>query len=306
MKKTVIVIFGPTGVGKSKTGVELAKLLNGEIISCDSMQVFSDMNIGTAKITIEEMQGVPHHLLNVVSPKEEFSVGAYVKLANQKIEEIFERGKQPIIVGGTGLYINALARGYDFGNTEKDEEIRNKYKQILEEKGNTFLYEILKNKDENVAKKIHENDTKKIIRALEILENKKNNENIEKNNKKIENKYNYLIFGLNLPREEMYENINNRAKKMFEEGLVSEVKNLLKSGLTLENQSMQGIGYKEVVSGLSENKTEQEILELIQRKTRNYAKRQLTFMRGIKELVWVDAKNSVKQILEVLSEQQNN
>ena len=135
MKKTVIVVFGPTGVGKSKTGVNLAKKLGGEIVSCDSMQVFKGMDIGTAKITKEEMGGVPHHLLDVVSPKEEFSVGEYVKLANQKFEEIFERGKQPILVGGTGLYINALVNGFDFGNTSKNEEVRNKYKAILEEKG---------------------------------------------------------------------------------------------------------------------------------------------------------------------------
>lgn len=297
MKKTIIVIFGPTGVGKTKTSIEIAKKLNGEIVSCDSMQIYKKMDIGTAKITKEEMGGVPHHLIDIVSPNEEFSVGEYVKLANEKFEEIFERGKQPILVGGTGLYINALTKDFDFGNASKDEEIRNKYKAILEEKGKEFLHNVLKSKDEEIAKRIHENDTKKVIRALEILENGKKIEEKQEQSKK----YNYLIFGLNTDRERIYENINKRAKEMFKNGLIEEVKNLQKQGLSLENQSMQGIGYKEVVVGIEEGKTTDEILELIQRKTRNYAKRQLTFMRGIKELIWIDSKNAVQEILGVIN-----
>lgn len=299
MKNTVIIIFGPTGVGKTKTAVELAKKLDGEIISCDSMQVFQKMDIGTAKASEEEKQGIAHHLLDVVSPFEEFSVGQYVELATKKIDEIFKRGKQPIIAGGTGLYINALINNYDFGNAEKDEKIREKYKKILEKNGNEFLFNILKEKNPEIAEKIHQNDTKKIIRALEKIENKNNNK------KEIKNNYKYLIFGLSLPREQIYENINLRAKKMFESGLEQEVDSLLSLGLSLENQSMQGIGYKEIIQGREIGMGKDEILELVQRKTRNYAKRQLTFMRGIKNLVWIDAKNATNEILERINGKQN-
>ena len=303
MNNTVIIIFGPTGVGKSKTAIELAKKLDGEIISCDSMQVFSQLNVGTAKVTDEEKQGIVHHLLDVVSPSEEFSVGQYVQLAREKIKDILQRGKQPIVVGGTGLYIKALINNYDFGNAQKDENIREKYKKILEEKGNEYLYNILLKKDENIAKKIHFNDTKKVIRALEIIEN--NNKILEKNDFNEKINYNYLLFGLFLPREEMYEKINQRTIAMFKNGLVEEVKNLIKSGISEKAQSMQGIGYKEVVLGLKENFSEEEMIKLIQQKTRNYAKRQLTFMRGMENLIWVDAKNSVKEILEVINGNRN-
>ncbi len=303
MNNTVIIIFGPTGVGKSKTAIELAKKLDGEIISCDSMQVFSQLNVGTAKVTDEEKQGIVHHLLDVVSPSEEFSVGQYVQLAREKIKDILQRGKQPIVVGGTGLYIKALINNYDFGNAQKDENIREKYKKILEEKGNEYLYNILLKKDENIAKKIHFNDTKKDIRALEIIEN--NNKILEKNDFNEKINYNYLLFGLFLPREEMYEKINQRTIAMFKNGLVEEVKNLIKSGISEKAQSMQGIGYKEVVLGLKENFSEEEMIKLIQQKTRNYAKRQLTFMRGMENLIWVDAKNSVKEILEVINGNRN-
>lgn len=296
MEKTVIVIFGPTGVGKTKTAVEIAKKLNGEVISCDSMQVYKSLDKGTAKATKQEMQGITHHLIDVVSPFEEFSTGQYVELARQKIDEILLRGKQPILAGGTGLYINALVNNYDFGNANKSLEIREKYNKILFEKGNLFLFNILKNKDEKIAEKIHPNDTKKVIRALEKLEN---NLNCEK--KELNNEFNYLIFGLNLPRQQIYENINLRAKKMFDEGLVQEVKNLLKLGLTKQNQSMQGIGYKEIIDGIEEGKTQEEMLELVQRKTRNYAKRQLTYMRGLKNLVWIDANNAVCEIMEAIN-----
>lgn len=295
MENTVIVIFGPTGVGKTKTAVELAKKLNGEVVSCDSMQVFSKMDKGTAKATKEEMQGIPHHLLDVVEPWEEFSVGKYVELATKEIEEIFKRGKQPIIAGGTGLYINALINNYDFGNAKKDEKIREKYQKILEKYGNIYLFNILKERNSEIAEKIHPNDTKKIIRALEIIENKKNSE------KEIKNNYKYIIFGLNLPREQIYENINKRAKQMFDNGLEKEVDDLLALGLTLNNQSMQGIGYKEIIQGRESNMSRNEIIELVQRKTRNYAKRQLTFMRGIPGLIWVDAKNTTNEILEELN-----
>lgn len=294
MERTVIVILGPTGSGKSKLSISLAKKLGGEIVSCDSMQIYRGMDIGTAKISKKEMENIPHHMIDIVEPNEEFSVGEYVKQAKKIIAEIFERNKVPIVVGGTGLYVKALAQNYDFGFAEKNLEIREKYKKILEEKGNEFLFNILNEKDPEIAKKIHLNDTKKIIRALEKIENKKNLE------KDLEiQDWEYLIFGLNLPREELYRRINLRTEKMFEEGLEKEVSNLIESGVSQKAQSMEGIGYKQVIYAKENNLTRKELIGLVQQKTRNYAKRQLTFMRGIENLIWVDAKDAEKKILEV-------
>ena len=294
MERTVIVILGPTGSGKSKLSISLAKKLGGEIVSCDSMQIYRGMDIGTAKISKKEMENIPHHMIDIVEPNEEFSVGEYVKQAKKIIAEIFERNKVPIVVGGTGLYVKALAQNYDFGFAEKNLEIREKYKKILEEKGNEFLFNILNEKDPEIAKKIHLNDTKKIIRALEKIENKKNLE------KDLEiQDWKYLIFGLNLTREELYRRINLRTEKMFEEGLEKEVSNLIESGVSQKAQSMEGIGYKQVIYAKENNLTRKELIGLVQQKTRNYAKRQLTFMRGIENLIWVDAKDAEKKILEV-------
>ena len=294
MERTVIVILGPTGSGKSKLSISLAKKIGGEIVSCDSMQIYRRMDIGTAKISKKEMENIPHHMIDIVEPNEEFSVGEYVKQAKKIIAEIFERNKVPIVVGGTGLYVKALAQNYDFGFAEKNLEIREKYKKILKEKGNEFLFNILNEKNPEIAKKIHLNDTKKIIRALEKIENKKNLE------KDLEiQDWEYLIFGLNLPREELYRRINLRTEKMFEEGLEKEVSNLIESGVSQKAQSMEGIGYKQVIYAKENNLTRKELIGLVQQKTRNYAKRQLTFMRGIENLIWVDAKDAEKKILEV-------
>ena len=294
MERTVIVILGPTGSGKSKLSISLAKQLGGEIVSCDSMQIYRRMDIGTAKISKKEMENIPHHMIDIVDPNEEFSVGEYVKRAKKIIAEIFERNAVPIVVGGTGLYVKALTQNYNFGNTEKNLEIREKYKKILKEKGNEFLFNILNEKDPEIAKKIHLNDTKKIIRALEKIENKKNLE------KDLEiQDWEYLIFGLNLPREELYRRINLRTEKMFEDGLENEVSNLIGSGVSPRAQSMEGIGYKQVIYAKENNLTREELIGLVQQKTRNYAKRQLTFMRGIENLIWVDAKDAEKKILEV-------
>ena len=294
MERTVIVILGATASGKSKLSISLAKKLGGEIVSCDSMQIYRRMDIGTAKISKKEMGNIPHHMIDIVEPNEEFSVGEYVKQAKKIIAEIFERNKVPIVVGGTGLYVKALAQNYDFGFAEKNLEIREKYKKILEEKGNEFLFNILIEKDPEIAKKIHLNDTKKIIRALEKIENKKNLE------KDLEiQDWKYLIFGLNLPREELYRRINLRTEKMFEDGLENEVSNLIESGVSPRAQSMEGIGYKQVIYAKENNLTREELIGLVQQKTRNYAKRQLTFMRGIENLIWVDVQDAEKKILEV-------
>ncbi|MDD4111385.1 MAG: tRNA (adenosine(37)-N6)-dimethylallyltransferase MiaA [Clostridia bacterium] len=297
--KKVIIIFGPTGVGKTKLSIELAKELNGEIISADSMQIYKDMNIGTAKITVEEMENIPHHLIDIKEPNEEYSVGEFVQDAKEKITEITARKKVPIIVGGTGLYIRALVEGYDFFEVEKNNEIREKYQKLIEEKGNEFVYNILKEKDIEWANKLHPNNIKRIIRALEIIEinekSLKNTEKMQENSKNNEINLNYLIFGLNMDREKLYERINFRVEKMFKEGLINEVKTLLETGIKKDSQSMQGIGYKEVIEGLDNNLSESDIMELIKQHTRNYAKRQFTFMRGIKDLIWIEAGESEKE-----------
>lgn len=292
----VIVIFGPTGIGKSKTAVNLAKELNGEIISCDSMQIYKGLDVGTAKISCDEMDGIKHHLIDIIEPSDQFSVGDYVVLAREKIKDIISRKKVPIIVGGTGLYINALKNNFDFGNAGKSDEIRKKYEIVLKEKGKDFLYNLLKEKNPSRAEKIEKNDTKRVIRALEIEENKKEIVNEKEDN------YQYIIFGLSAEREKIYDNINKRTEKMFNDGLIEEVKKLMDSGVKKDAQSMQGIGYKEVISGLENGNSIDEIKELIKRKTRNYAKRQLTFMRGMKDLIWVDASCATQKILEVLNE----
>lgn len=292
----VIVIFGPTGIGKSKTAVNLAKELNGEIISCDSMQIYKGLDVGTAKISCDEMDGIKHYLIDIIEPSDQFSVGDYVVLAREKIKDIISRKKVPIIVGGTGLYINALKNNFDFGNAGKSDEIRKKYEIVLKEKGKDFLYNLLKEKNPSRAEKIEKNDTKRVIRALEIEENKKEIVNEKEDN------YQYIIFGLSAEREKIYDNINKRTEKMFNDGLIEEVKKLMDSGVKKDAQSMQGIGYKEVISGLENGNSIDEIKELIKRKTRNYAKRQLTFMRGMKDLIWVDASCATQKILEVLNE----
>ncbi len=292
----VIVIFGPTGIGKSKTAVNLAKELNGEIISCDSMQIYKGLDVGTAKISCDEMDGIKHHLIDIIEPSDQFSVGDYVVLAREKIKDIISRKKVPIIVGGTGLYINALKNNFDFGNAGKSDEIRKKYEIVLKEKGKDFLYNLLKEKNPSRAEKIEKNDIKRVIRALEIEENKKEIVNEKEDN------YQYIIFGLSAEREKIYDNINKRTEKMFNDGLIEEVKKLMDSGVKKDAQSMQGIGYKEVISGLENGNSIDEIKELIKRKTRNYAKRQLTFMRGMKDLIWVDASCATQKILEVLNE----
>lgn len=293
--KKVIVIFGPTGIGKTSLSIEVAKKLDGEIISADSMQIYKDMNIGTAKITKNEMQNIPHHMLNIVSPKEEYSVGEYVKDVKKIIGEIFSRKKTPIIVGGTGLYINGLINNYEFENAPKNEEIRSKYINIAEEKGKDFIYNLLKKENPIRAEQIHPNDVKRVIRALEITEIKKISD--EKHSPKKEKDsldYEYIVFGLNMDKEKLYSRINARVDEMFEEGLMQEVENLLESGVKKENQSMQGIGYQEVIEGLENNLNEKEIKDLIKQHTRNYAKRQLTFMRKIKNLEWLDVNNNTK------------
>ncbi len=300
----ILIITGPTASGKTAFALSCAQKFNGEIISADSMQIYRYLNIGTAKATTQEQSQVPHHLIDILEPNEEFSVQQFVELAQEKIAEIVQKGKLPIIVGGTGLYIKSLIYPYSFGKTAKNEQIRAHYNQILNEKGRDFLFEILQKKSAEKATKIHKNDTKRVIRALEILSNnptEKGTVNLEENGQP---RYNYVLVALDFSRDELYDRINKRVEKMFDEGHLDEVQALIKAGkINQNNQSMQGIGYKELFD-LFANKTNLETTkDLIKRNTRNYAKRQFTFFRGLENVFWLNLKKEgTTKALKLLQE----
>ena len=300
MKPKILVICGPTASGKTSLGIKCAKKFNGEIISADSMQIYKKLDIGTAKPTKEEVSQAQHHLIDIVEPNEQFSVGEYSKLAKDKIIEITSKGKLPIIVGGTGLYIKSVLYPYTFANAPKDLEIREKYNKILEEKGKEYLYELLKEKDIDATLKIHANDTKRVIRALEIAETSQKTKT-EQTDKFDEMLYDATIIVLDIPREELYERIDYRVDLMVEDGVVEEIKNLLaKNIVSKDSQSMQAIGYKEFFPYLENKGTLIESIELLKKNTRNYAKRQLTFFRPFKEAKWFNPLTQEKEILDYI------
>ena len=266
-----VFVLGPTGVGKSEFAIKLAKLFNGQIISADSVQIYKDLNIGSAKITPEQMQDIKHFCIDILQPNEEFSVYDFVSLTRQLISKINAEGCLPIVVGGTGLYVKALLEGYDFGGSGRNSE----YRKELWEKDAQQLHDMLKKIAPQRAEQIEVNDKKKIIRALEIAEfgnqPKSNGTDI-----------NFLALALNMERQSLYNKINNRVDQMLKEGLIEEVESLKNKGLTEENQSMKGIGYKEVLWYLDGKIDKMQMTDLIKQHTRNYAKRQLTYLRGMK------------------------
>jgi len=250
MKPTVYVIGGPTASGKSKLAVELAKKINGEIISADSMQIYKDMNIGTAKVTEDEMQGIKHYLIDFVSPEERYSVSSFKKDAENAIEEILRKGKTPVIVGGTGLYIDSLIYGIEFQDEEIDTKYREKLNEIAEKEGLEELYNKALSIDPEAMKKISVNDRKRIIRVLEIYEKTgKTKTELEKESRKNEVKYNYKVFAITMDREKLYSRIEKRVDLMLEAGLIEEVKGILEKYSCFPT-AMQGLGYKEVVEYL--------------------------------------------------------
>ena len=277
LKEKIVVITGPTAIGKSDLAVEIAKIFNGEVISADSMQIYKGLNIGTGKITVEEMQSVRHHLIDVVMPNEEFSVSDFVEKAKATITDIISRGKLPIIVGGTGFYLNGLLNGYNFSTTAKNDEIRQKWNNVCNEKGKEYVYEKLKEVDPVSATQINVNDSKRVIRALEIYETTGKVRGEVSTEEK--NSYDSIMIVLDTDRQLLYERINKRVDKMFNLGLVDEVAQFV----DLKNyQSMQAIGYKEIVEYLENKITLDEAKELVKKNSRNYAKRQMTFFRWIK------------------------
>lgn len=289
MNNNLIVITGPTGVGKTDLSICLADKVNGEIISADSRQIYRYMDIGTAKVEKEHIDKVKHHMIDIVDPNEEFSVADFKRMAIGIIDDINSRGKIPLLVGGTGLYINSIVYDIDFTNVASNPKIREHYESILLEKGKQALYDLLIEKDFESAKKLNVNDTKRIIRALEVYDVSKipmSKQN--KNFRKPSTKYNLIMYCLYMDRIKLYERINLRVDRMIKEGLIEEVEELIKMGYKRTLNSMQGIGYKEIADYLDGIITLDEAIELIKKRTRNYAKRQLTWFKRDERYKWID------------------
>ncbi len=305
MKEKVVVICGPTASGKTALSIELAKRINGEIVSADSMQIYKDMDIGTAKPTIDEMKGIKHYLIDFVSPEERYSVAQYKQDAKISIKEIIAKGKTPIIVGGTGLYVDSLIYEIEYTDIKVDENYRKELEKIIEEKGLEELYKKAMEIDEVAMKKISPNDKKRIMRVLEIYKaTGKTKTQQEKESRKKPVEYDYRIFAINWDREILYERINERVDKMIEQGLIDEVKNILKKYDKFPT-AMQGLGYKEVVDYINGIYTKEEMIEKIKMETRRYAKRQLTWFRKNKQTIWLDGKNDLQNNIDIILEGMN-
>ena len=280
MKKQIIIIAGPTAVGKTEYAIETAKAINGEIVSADSMQLYKYMDIGSAKPTAEELSQVKHYLVDEIDPREKFSVAQYQKLAKAAIREIFDKGRVPVISGGTGLYINSLMYEMDFAAPPSDEAFRKELEDTALKKGRDYLHSKLAELDPDAAARIHPNNVKKVIRAIEAAQN--GNKIKDFNNAQIPAAdYDVLLAGLTRDRAELYERINRRVDILIERGLVDEVSSLMQMGLGYDDISMKGIGYKEIIGSLEGKYTIDEAIELIKKNTRHYAKRQLTWLRRI-------------------------
>ncbi len=290
--KPLIILTGPTSVGKSALSIALAKAVNGEIISVDSMQVYRHMDIGTAKLRQEEMQGVPHYLIDELEPDEEFNVVKFKQLARGYMEEIYAKNKIPILVGGTGFYIQAVLYDIEFTENESDNSYRNELEQLVFEKGAEYLHEMLEKADPESAKAIHPNNQKRVIRALEYL--KQTGERISSHNEEQRQRmspYNFCYFVLTKDRAKLYETINQRVDLMLAAGLIEEVKLLSEKGYHKNLVSMQGLGYKEILAFLEGDCSLEEAVELIKRDTRHFAKRQITWFKREKEVIWLDKDN---------------
>lgn len=290
-KNNLFILIGPTAIGKTALSIELAKRMNGEIISADSMQIYKFMDIGSAKITKEEMEDIPHHLIDIVLPNEEFTVANFKDRSIELIKDINSRGKLPIVAGGTGLYINSLVYNLNFAQVAPNDELRERLELLGNEYGNEYLHQELQKIDFESAERISVNDRKRIIRAIEIFEvTGKPMSEYNKNFRIPIDDYNLVMIGLNMDRAELYNRINARVDIMIEEGLIDEVKGLLEMGYNKDLVSMKGIGYKEVVMYLEGAISLDKSVELIKQGTRNYAKRQLTWFRRDNRIKWVNVE----------------
>ena len=296
----LLVICGATATGKTDLAVDCALKLNSEVISADSQLIYKGLNIGTAKPTFAEMRGVKHHMIDVVEPTYEYSVSEYAREAEPIVNSLLANGKIPVICGGTGFYINSLLYDLSYGNTGESKEVRQHYAKLLEEKGKEYVHNLLKEADAATAEKLHVNDTKRVIRALEIYEvgGKKKSDICDGQKAKYDN----LAVAIDYPRDELYDRINRRVDIMFEHGLVDEVKSLLKSGVTENNRCMQAIGYKEVLNCLKNGDNESTMRDIIKQNTRRYAKRQITFFKRLEGIVWLHPREATaEKVLELLN-----
>ncbi|RDW19559.1 tRNA (adenosine(37)-N6)-dimethylallyltransferase MiaA [Oceanobacillus arenosus] len=285
MKKTVVAIVGPTAVGKTKLSIEIAKRFNGEIISGDSMQVYKGFDIGTAKISEEEMEGIPHHMIDILNEDEVFSVADYQYYVQKYIDEISAKGKLPIIVGGSGLYIQAALYNYNFAEQKRDDTLTSKLERMIEQEGIMPLYHRLEEIDPEQAKKIHPNNHRRVIRALEIYETTGMTMTAYQQEQVVESPYNLILLGLEMERERLYERINQRVDLMIKTGLVKEVKDHYDRGLE-NSQAMTAIGYKEFIPLFKGEESEELAIELLKRNSRRYAKRQYTWFKNKMDISW--------------------
>lgn len=303
MKPKIIVIVGPTASGKTALSIEVAKRIGGEIISADSMQIYKDMDIGTAKVTKEEMQGINHYLIDFVSPEKRYTVSDFKKDAENAIKEILKKGKVPIIVGGTGLYVNSLIYGIEYQEMKFDENYREELmKKADTEEGLKSLYNEALKIDPEATKKISSNDKKRIVRILEIYNatgKTKTEQEILSRQKGVE--YDYKVYGILMDREKLYNRINLRVDKMIEQGLIEEVKTLCEKYKNFPT-AMQGLGYKEVVEYFDGILSKEEMIEKIKQESRRYAKRQMTWFRKNQEICWLDAEKDLQNNIDIILE----
>lgn len=315
MQPNLIVLIGPTAVGKTAVGIELAKLLNGEVISGDSMQVYRDMDIGTAKPTRGEMQGIPHHMIDIIDPDSEFTVAIFQRMVERHIAEIAARGKIPLLVGGTGLYVRSVTDRHSFTSFAVDQEFRTGLLSEAATEGNQALHSRLAAVDPAAASRIHPNDVRRVVRALEVfhftgrpISDFQQADQLANNSPK----YNLFMYGLSLNREKLYQRINLRVEEMVSRGLVEEVQNLLAHGFGPNLVSMKGLGYKEIIGYLNGEYDLPEAIRLLQRNTRHFAKRQLTWFAREPRIVWLDVENYqspaeiAKEILQRVAGQLNH
>lgn len=294
------MICGATATGKTRLAVDLAQKLNTEIISADSQLIYKGLNVGTAKPTESEMRGVKHHMIDIAEPNETFSVGDYSEKATPILNNLLNLGKVPVICGGTGFYINSLLFDFGYGNTAADDGVRKKYAEFLEEHGKEALFERLKEVDPETAEKLHPNDVKRVVRALEIFEvsGKRKSQQCDK----MISKYDYLAVAVDYPREELYERINKRVDEMFNDGLLEEIEVLLSRGIDENCQSMQAIGYKEVLQCLKNGNNQSTMRDIIKQNTRRYAKRQITFFKKFPDILWLKPEEATTdRILELMN-----
>lgn len=301
MKKKLVILAGPTGVGKTELSIKLAHRIGGEIISADSMQVYKHMDIGSAKIREEEMDGITHYLVDCLSPFDDFSVQTFQKMAKEALETIYAKGKIPILAGGTGFYIQSVLYDIDFTENEDNLAIRIELEQLAKDNGTHYMHEMLKEVDEKAAEEIHENNVKRVIRAIEYfrLTGEKISSHNEEQRQK-ESPYDASFFVLTDERENLYKRIDLRVDKMLKEGLVAEVEKLKDMGCNRTMVSMQGLGYKEILAYLEGEYDLERAVYLIKRDTRHFAKRQLTWFRREKDVIWVDKSKFAYNDQEIL------